>query len=174
MAPRDIRLCICALALIALSVPILGGNESAPPQRVTPTLGVISKISKFGNSIICEWTSTRFAVTTENGPGGAGRRIAGCFDSAPVSVYEVRGNRLSPELVARRVKAGDVVVVSEDGQMPERRYLQVFKEDVVVLVPVALDAPLTPVSAGSDPKGRIPPQILPRLRNLPTQEQKTK
>jgi hypothetical protein len=170
MVPRDLRLSVFALIFTAFSVPLLGSNESGPPQGITPTLGVVSKVSKLGNNIICEWTSTRLTVMAGNSQenaGAAGKGIAGHFDSSPVSFYEVRGSKILAERVASRVKPGDVVVVSEDGRMPERRYLQVFKDEVLVLVRVPLDAPLTPVPDVSDPKGRIPPQILPPPQPLP-------
>jgi hypothetical protein len=135
-------------ALIQSSLRLLSGDEPPPRERITATLGVIREVSLVANNIVCEWASTRLtfmAVNPQAARSVAKERIESQFGSSPVSVYDVNGKKLPATVAAKRMKPGDVVLVSEDEQLPDLRYLRVLKDDVLVLVRAPFEANLIPV-----------------------------
>jgi hypothetical protein len=64
------------------------------------------------------------------------------------AVMDVKGNKLTKELLWKRLAIGTTVLVSPDGKQLDQTYAKVFKEDTLVLVP---PAPKVPPPLGPPP-----------------------
>jgi RNA polymerase sigma factor (sigma-70 family) len=69
---------------------------------------------------------------------------ASTHDPADVSVYDMKGNRLSPKAWKDLLKNDLHVLVAHDGRLPNPRELTLFKQDTLVVVLPAVTAPATP------------------------------
>jgi hypothetical protein len=67
----------------------------------------------------------------------SGVAVAVRFALARGAVYDMEGKKLSPADVRKRLRPGDVVVVSTDGERVDPAFLKVFAKDVLLLVPPA-------------------------------------
>lgn len=81
------------------------------------------------------------------------------YDPADVSVFDMKGNRLSPKAWKELLKNDVHVLVAHDGRLPNPRELTLFKQDtLVVVLPTAVPA----TTAGTTYTVPAPPAMTPR------------
>jgi hypothetical protein len=78
---------------------------------------------------------------------------ASTYDTADVSVFDMKGNRLMPKAWKEKLKTDVHALVSFDGRLPNPRELTLFKDDTLIVV-------LPTASGGLDPL-MIPPVARP-------------
>jgi hypothetical protein len=87
-------------------------------------------------------------------------------DSADVTVFDMKGNRLLPKVWKESLSSDVHALVANDGKLPNPRELALFKQDTLLIVLPA--APATPAIAETfAPSSRTPAQVRPTTELRP-------
>jgi hypothetical protein len=114
-------------------------------------LAIVVEVNQAAGEIVYSYTHLRSVVLTEHGPNGqpyqtvrlAPETITTRCAIAHFAFCDVKGKRLAVGTFAERVNKANVVLICEGGQLPDAKYLTVFKDDTLCLVRGGANASVT-------------------------------
>jgi hypothetical protein len=183
MWPNNPRYWLIPFCLAALCGGLLAAEEPGSPGGAGPRLRIVSKTSWPEGIILCVWHEAHPVYETRtrmvNGKAEAYTVVKLVYESVSAeydfgrdAFYDVAGNKLTREAVEGRVRQGDAVVVSSDGEMLSRAYLRVLKDDTLIIVPEVRAMPKPrPAPAASSTPPLPAPAPAPRRPPLPVPAQ---
>jgi hypothetical protein len=164
------RSSMCRRVGWALAVVLVGGlvaqaqEKSALPRgpapRVVSVIEIRGDVLLYRDSMLAD-AGPPIPDDKEKPPAGArfvvghpvyalGLKVAVKFPLATGTVYDTAGQKVSPDDVRKRLKAGDTVFVCPDGKMADAAYVKAFAKDVLLLAPPP--PPLPPLLPGAPGK----------------------
>jgi hypothetical protein len=132
------------LALLAsyLVYPALADDDPVLPKTATPTLQVIRKIDQDAGMITVALMLPVLAEDKAKGKDGPSKfkleASEATIDVADYKAQTVAGKKLETQELWRRLKVGQVVVVSLDHRGLDPAYRKALARDVVIFVPPAI------------------------------------
>jgi hypothetical protein len=119
------------------------------------TLAIIVKVDRSSGEIAYQWS----VLEVESGKA----KLRPIRETVQLSLagyllYDATGKKLAVGDFIRRAGAGEVILISHGGRLPDPRYLRVLKDDTLILLRGQADT--TPIPAGHNP----PPGYVPNPR----------
>src|SRR4051812_5762749 len=135
--------CVAVAVLVAAGNPVQG-DDKALPKGLPPRVVSVLKVDAQAGVIEYREPFPGLAMPEKDGPVKPGAPaqppitlpgfVTVKFPLKSGTVYDATGKKVEPELAAKRLTAGDIVLVSSDHQPVDPAYMKVFTKDVLILV----------------------------------------
>ena len=138
------RLVGVAVAVLVAAGNPARGDDKAFPKGPPPRVVSVLKVDAQAGVIEYREPFPGLALPEKDGPVKPGDPaqppitlpgfVTVKFPLKAGTVYDAAGKKVDPEVAAKRLAAGDIVLVSSDHQPVDPAYMKVFTKDVLILV----------------------------------------
>lgn len=150
-----------------------GIEDDDVPYAAFPAQAVVrvedGKLIVRQRSHVIAYATQNVGGATVYAPERRSNVTAQTFDPADVTVFDMKGNRLSPKAWKELLKADVHVLIGADGKLPNPRELVLFKQDTLLVVLPGFAQPTYPLYGVPtiNPQNTIPPAVAPPASTTP-------